>query len=284
MLQMLFLILSHNTMMKKPEKNIKAFYNQYYDNIRDKRANSPYVLRRYVHATQYEGILQYVQPGMKVLDAGCGDGVLSVQMANKGAIVTGCDFSEPNIAAAKKYVSQQKIANVEFLVGDAENLPFSDNSFDLVVSSHVLEHLPDFDKGLREIMRVTKKRAIIAIPTVLNLCSFVQVGRGWFWLKGPRSFFALIRGFFLTCKALFLREEGVDEMYGGAKVPHIFRFPLVMKKKVKRLGFDLVSYHADCLCLPYFESALPIMRYLDRFRDKMFLRDLGYGTTFVIEK
>ncbi len=270
--------------MRNSEEKIKAFYNQYHDNIRDKRANSPYPLRQYAHATQYGGILQYVQPGMKVLDAGCGDGVLSVMMAHKGAFVTGCDFSEPNIKAAREYAHEQGIPNAEFLVGDAENLPFPDNSFDLVVSSHVLEHLPDFDKGLQEVMRVTKKRAVVAIPTVLNPCSFVQVGRGWFWLKGPRSFLAFFRGLLLTCRAAFFGEEGVDEMYGGANVPHVFRFPRVMKTKIKYLGFHLVSYHADCLCFPYFESLLPIIKYADKFRDSRLLRDFGYGTTFVIEK
>ena len=265
-------------------EDIKAFYSQHHDRIRDKRSKSAYPLRHYAHATQYEGILQFVLPGMKVLDAGCGDGVLSVLMANKGAVVIGCDFSAPNIEAAREYAVEHNIANVEFLVGDAERLPFPDNSFDLVVSSHVLEHLPHFDKGLQEVMRVTKKRAITAIPTVLNPCSFVQVGHGWFWLKGPRSFVAFFIGIVKTVWAFVTEREGVNETYGGADVPHIFRFPWVMKKKVKRFGFHLVSYQADCLCLPYFEFLLPTIKFLDRFKNRGILRNLGYGTTFVIEK
>ncbi len=271
-------------MKENNSEPIKAFYNQYHDNIRDKRANSPYILRRHAHTTQYEGILQFVQPGMRVLDAGCGDGVLSVLMTKKGAMVVGCDFSAPNIDAAKEYTVQHKIHNVEFLIGDAEHLPFLDNSFDLVVSSHVLEHLPDFDQGLKEVMRVAKKRAIIAIPTVLNPCSFVQVGRGWFWLKGPKSFIAFFTGVLKTAWALITGREGVNETYGGADVPHIFRFPWIMKRKVKRLGFHLVSYQADCLCLPYFESLLPWIKFLDRFKDRTVLRNLGYGTAYVVEK
>lgn len=271
-------------METRDSEDIKAFYSQYHDKIRDKRSQSPYALRRYVHTTQYEGILHFVQPGMKVLDAGCGDGVLSVLMANKGAMVIGCDFSAPNIEAAKRYAAEHHIANVEFLVGDAEHLPFPDNSFDLVVSSHVLEHLPDFDKGLQELLRVTKKRAVVAIPTVLNPCSFVQVGKGWFWLKGPRSFLAFFTGVLKTVWAFILGREGVNETYGGADVPHIFRFPWIMKEKVRRLGFYLVSYQADCLCLPYFESLLPLIKYLDRFKGQKILRNFGYGTAYVVEK
>lgn len=233
---------------------------------------------------QYEGILKFVRPGIKVLDAGCGDGVLSVLMANKGAMVVGCDFSKPNIEAAKGYITEHHITNVEFLVGDVEHLPFQNNSFDLVVSSHVLEHLPSFDQGLREIMRVTKKRAIIAIPTVLNFCSFVQVGRGWFYLKGLKSFAAFFTGIAKTVWALVTGREGVNETYGGVGVPHVFRFPWVMKGKVKSFGFHLVSYQADCLCFPYFESLLPCIKFLDRFKERKILRNFGYGTTFVIEK
>ena len=265
-------------------ENIKEFYSQHYDRIRDKRSESPYALRQYAHATQYQGILQCVWPGMKVLDAGCGDGVLSVLMANKGAVVIGCDFSVPNIKAAKGYAAEHHIANVEFLVGDVEHLPFPDSSFDLVVSSHVLEHLPDFDQGLREVMRVTKKRAIIAVPTILNPCSFVQVGQGWFWLKGPRSFAAFFTGVAKTVWALATGCEGVNETYGGTDAPHIFRFPWIMKRKVRRLGFRLVSYQADCLCLPYFEFLLPCVKSLDRFKDRKFFRNLGYGTAYIVEK
>lgn len=266
------------------DESIKTFYSQHHDKIRDKRSESPYALRRYAHATQYEGMLRYVQPGMRVLDAGCGDGVLSVLMANKGAMVTGCDFSAPNIEAAKEYATEHHVVNVEFLVGDVEHLPFPDNSFDLVVSSHVLEHLPDFNKGLQEVMRVTKKRAIIAIPTILNPCSFVQVGYGWFWLKGPRSFGAFFIGAARTTGALLLGREGVNENYAGHDVPHIFRFPWIMKQKVKRLGFHLISYQADCLCLPYFESLLPFIKFLDQFKNRKVLRNLGYGTAYIIEK
>jgi len=265
-------------------EDIKAFYTRYNDKIFDKRLNSPYKLRRYAHIKQYQSVLSFVEPGMKVLDAGCGDGILSVMMAKKGAIVTGCDISEPNIERCRAYAKEQGLSNIQFQLADSEKLPFADNSFDLVVSSHVLEHLPDFDLGLRELLRVSKKQAVAAIPTVLNKCSLVQVGHGWFYLKGPRSFAALPWGTLKMFWALVTGQEGVNETYGGEGAPHVFRFPWIMKKKIRKNGFILKQYEASSLVIPYFEFLLPVTKFLDQYKDRKFFRNFGYGTTYLIEK
>jgi len=266
------------------DNSIKNFYSDYSDKILQKRFNSPYALRRYVHLKQYEAFLGYVEPGMRVLDAGCGEGVLSVMLAQRGAIVTGCDLSIPNIENARHHSKEVGVDNIEFLVADLENIPFADSSFDLVVSSHVLEHLPDFDQGLREIMRVTKRRAVIAIPTILNPCSMVQVGGGWFYLKGPRSFLAVFWGFLKMFRALTLGQEGVNESYGREDIPHIFRFPWIMKSKINKEKFKLTEYEASSLCLPYFSNGLLVIKFLDQYKSKKIFRNLGYGTTYVVEK
>ncbi len=264
--------------------HIKDFYRSHADTITEKRAESPYLLRRYVHNSQYASGLAHVSPGMKVLDAGCGEGTLSILMAQKGAHVTGVDISEPNIAACKAMAQRENIADINFFTADLETLPFNDNEFDLVVSSHVREHLPDFDKGLAEILRVSKKRIAAAIPTVLSPCAWVQVGGGWFYLKGIHSFAAFALGFCRMIWAFVLGKEGVNETYGGADVPHIFRFPWIMKKKIKRLGFKLVSYEADSLCLPYFTFLLPLIGWLNVRRAHWPWRNVGYGTLYIVEK
>lgn len=264
--------------------DIKRFYSGYSDSITEKRFNSGSPLRRYVHSAQYESILNYVEPGTSVLDAGCGEGNLSIKMAEKGAMVTACDISQPNINNAIAYANKNGIFGISFVCCDLEHLPFPDNSFDLVISSHVLEHLPDFDTGLKEIMRVTRRRAVVAIPTLPNPCSLVQVGGGWFYIKGLRSFLALPLGFLKMLLATLSFKEGVDESYGGGDVPHVFRFPSVMKRKIYAHNFKLIEHSASSICLPYFDSLLPIIRFFDKFKNKIILRGLGYGTTFVIEK
>jgi 2-polyprenyl-3-methyl-5-hydroxy-6-metoxy-1,4-benzoquinol methylase len=205
-------------------------------------------------------------------------------LAKKGAIVTGTDISIPNIEAAKKYAEKEG-QQINFLLADLEKLPFDDSSFDVVVCSHVLEHVPDFDMGFKEIMRVSSEKTVVAIPTILNLCSFIQVGGGQYYLKRPKSFAAVFFGGLLTLSALLRFSVGVDEGYVGKKgVTHIFRFPSVMRKKIKKYNYTLVHQEASTLCIPFFPSLLPVSRFLDRYKKKFILRELGYGTTYVIKK
>jgi glycosyltransferase involved in cell wall biosynthesis/2-polyprenyl-3-methyl-5-hydroxy-6-metoxy-1,4-benzoquinol methylase len=278
-------IIDFTGLEKDRDAGLKDFYSRYADKIIEKRFKSGHGLRKYAHIQQYLSILNFVEPGIKVLDAGCGEGIPAVMMAQKGAAVTACDLSGPNIKRAREYAKEEGVADkINFLIADSENLPFADNSFDLVVSSHVLEHLPDFDRGLAELMRVTRKRAIIAIPTILNLCSLIQVGGGDFWMKRKKSFLAIVLGPLKMLWALLTFKEGVDEKYAGQDVPHVFRFPWVMKRKVGELGYKLVGQEASSICLPLFEFLLPVTRFLDKYKSRPILRNFGYGTTYVIDK
>lgn len=260
----------------------KTEYSNYHDEINLKRAQSPYPLRRYAHERQYEIIAARAQPGMRVLDAGCGEGMLSFRAARRGATVVGCDISAPNIASARQLARQENLA-VEFLEADSEQLPFPDASFDLVLSSHVLEHLPDFDRGLRELARVSRGQIIVALPSCTNLAALVQCGGGMFWLKGLRSFAALPIGFISWF--LNLGGEGIDEGYAGKKeFHHIWRYPWVMLKHFSDAGLVVKEVQASTILLPYFSSWLPLVRWLDKFSSAPILRWCGYGTTFVLEK
>ncbi len=265
-------------------KDNKEIYTKYADHIHDKRFASKNALRRYAHISQYQSVIRQIYKGEMVLDAGCGDGVLSCLLAKEGIEVTGVDISAPNIEAAKKLAKDWGVEDkTNFMVGDAENLAFPDNSFDAVVSSHVLEHLPDFHKGLREVYRVTKKKAVIALPSALNLCSMIQVGHGSFWEKSKRSLLAIPWGFFKILFGIF--GEGANEGYVGNKdLIHIFRYPWVMKRHFRKVGFKLEHFEASTICLPFFVSLLPFVKFLDKMRAWSIMRNFGYGSTAVLKK
>lgn len=262
---------------------VKEFYTEYADHINEKRFNSPYALRKYAHARQYQSVCNFVNEGESVLDAGCGEGALTVMLAKKGALATGTDISRPNIEAAIAYAKSSNL-KIPFEVADLEKQPFPDNSFDVVVCSHVLEHIPDFDAGLHELMRVTRKRVVFAVPTILNFCSWVQVGGGQYYLKGPRSFASLPWGGVKMLGSAIVGAEGVDEGYAGNEVPHVFRFPSMIRKKLKKYNYTLTAQEASTMALPFFESLLPLSKRIDKLSKAPVFRNFGYGTTFVIDK
>lgn len=266
------------------EREIKKFYSNYADKIQEKRLNSPYVLRRYLHEQTYFTNLKYIQAGQKVLEVGCGEGILAVLMAKKGAIVTAVDISDDNLEASRKLALKEGV-NIEFRKSDAENLIFQDNSFDVVVADNVLEHLPDFKRGLLEIKRVSKKYAVIALPTCFNLCAWALLGRDVYWKITRRTPYAIFVGFFKFLFNLIIGKKGVNENYGGVKdLPHLWRYPWIMKKEMREVGFKAVAFEAATLCLPYFGFLLPIIKILDKYKDKPILRNFGCGSIIYLEK
>ena len=269
---------------KKIENNkIKKFYKNYRDRIFDKKFNSSYPLRKYVHQKNYFSILDYIKQGEKILEVGCGEGILSALMAQKGAEVTASDISKPNLMNAKKYAKNKGINNINFLEADAEDLPFRDNSFDIVVADNVLEHLPDFEKGLSEIKRVTKKRAIIVLPTCLNPCVWCLLGGDNFWKFSWKTPFAIFIGFLKIIFGIF--SKGINQGYANKKdFPHLWRYPWVMRKELKRAGFKIINFEAVSICLPYFNFLLPLIRFLDKYKKNFFLKNFGYGSITVLEK
>jgi ubiquinone/menaquinone biosynthesis C-methylase UbiE len=261
----------------------KAAYHGLHDRIIEKRFNASSPIRRHAHHMQYEAFVEIVPAGATVLDAGCGEGVLSVLLAKKGCIVTGVDLSAPNVEAAKAYAAAEGVGEkTTFLVGDVEKLPAADKSFDVVVSSHVLEHLPDFEQGARELARVARTQVVVAIPTCLNLCAMVLLGRDKYWTFSRRTPLALPYGMLRILWAFIRGEEGVNEGYAGrADLIHIWRFPKRGAERLERGGLKVERYRASSHILPYFPFLLPLSRFSEKFVWAPVMRNFGYGTTYV---
>jgi ubiquinone/menaquinone biosynthesis C-methylase UbiE len=92
---------------------------------------------------------------LKVLDVGTGAGFLALLFAEMGHEVTGVDLSAGMLEKAKHNAEHMGL-EVDFFYGDAENLPFEDSSFDLVVNKFLLWTLPQPSHAVREWRRVLK--------------------------------------------------------------------------------------------------------------------------------
>ena len=112
----------------------------------------------------HEAIYQQLETtgARRVLDAGCGEGFVTHYLATRDASLelTGLDLSEDAI----EYARQQFGEAATFRTGSLYKLPFSDNSFDAVVCSEVLEHLDDPGRAIAQMKRVARRHVLITVP------------------------------------------------------------------------------------------------------------------------
>jgi len=99
---------------------------------------------------------------IEALDAGCGTGFLSFELASRGHRVTGIDFAPAMLAEARRKAAERGVS-IRFEEGDAEQLPFVPGSFDLVVSRHVLWTLPHPEAAIDEWIRVLRPGGRLAV-------------------------------------------------------------------------------------------------------------------------
>ena len=118
--------------------------------------------------------LAKISPASRALDLCCGTGDISFALAQRGAEVTGLDFSPQMLEVAKnrnqkiKAGSQNKnpqsaIRNPKFIQGDAQQLPFAENSFDIVTVGYGLRNLASWERGLDEMLRVARPGARLIV-------------------------------------------------------------------------------------------------------------------------
>ncbi|HGG0417588.1 TPA: methyltransferase domain-containing protein [Clostridium sporogenes] len=112
--------------------------------------------------------LDLKQPNIKILELGCGDGSLWNKNFNhipSNWEITLTDFSDGMLKDAKKNLGEKR-SRFNFKIVNAENIPFEEESFDAVIANHMLYHVPNINKALKEINRVLKSEGILFASTV----------------------------------------------------------------------------------------------------------------------
>ena len=117
--------------------------------------------------------LARVGPGARALDVATGTGDLAIELASRGASVVGIDFSERMLELARR-----KAPGIEFLRGNALDLPFGDGEFDAVTVGFGARNFSDLAAGLRELARVTRPGGRVV---VLEITTPQKAPLSWFF-------------------------------------------------------------------------------------------------------
>jgi ubiquinone/menaquinone biosynthesis C-methylase UbiE len=112
-----------------------------------------------------------IKKGDKVLDLGSGAGndcFIARSIVGEEGLVVGIDFTKEMLLKAEKNLAKTNYKNIKFVYGDIENLPFEENSFDVVISNCVLNLVPDKEKAYKEIYRVLNDKGHFSISDIVT--------------------------------------------------------------------------------------------------------------------
>jgi arsenite methyltransferase len=118
--------------------------------------------------------------GERVLDVGSGagtDSLVAAQMVGPEGHVTGIDMTPEMLSKARRAAAEMELDNVNFLDAEAEQLPFPDESFDVVLSNGVIDLIPDKDAVFSELFRVLRPGGRIQVADVTIQNPVSEAGR-----------------------------------------------------------------------------------------------------------
>ncbi len=125
-----------------------------------------------------------ISEGAKVLEAGCGTAGMWVghdDLIARCGLLMLTDMSEGMLSTARENIGERK--NVAYALADIQDIPFEDDSFDMVIANSMLYHVPKMESGIREVRRVLKNEGVFYCATY-GEHNFTDVLADWFELDG----------------------------------------------------------------------------------------------------
>jgi ubiquinone/menaquinone biosynthesis C-methylase UbiE len=131
-------------------------------------SHHPVVLAAHARRTAEEAaafLIPHLEPGMEILDLGCGPGSITVGLARYVAPsgVIGVDRAPEALDHARQHAAEAQLGNVVFQQADVYELPFDDGAFHVVYAHQLLQHLADPVAALREAFRVLRPGGYVAV-------------------------------------------------------------------------------------------------------------------------
>ncbi len=167
---------------------------------------------RFKNFNSYYSILQK----KKILDLGCGGGLLSESLAKDGANIMAIDNSEELIKIAKERAYEKKY-NINYEKSTIEKLANKNEKFDIIISLEVIEHVKDYKIFLQNIFKCLKPEGLIIISTI------------------NRSFFSYISTILIAEKILKIVPDNIHDWNLYLKPTEIYEFSKKFKIKMDKL-------------------------------------------------
>lgn len=211
--------------------------NEYYNDLAERwytAQDDPIALLRAEASLRNPWILRKIRelapdPGrpLQALDVGCGGGFLSNFLAKEGLSVTGIDLSESSLAIARRKDETQSVIYVR---ANAYEMPFENESFDVVTSTDFLEHVEDPKRVLREVARCLKTGGLFFFHTfsrtmLANLLAIKSLE--WFVKNTPKNLHVI--DYFIKPRDLihWLDELDLETIEVRGIRPVIFQWPIL---------------------------------------------------------
>ncbi len=230
-------------LFKKEE--LGQYWNDLYQDVKNCR-DLHFVQRLEIASTL---ITERFPRDARVLDLGCGAGVLTERLVAAGHNVDAVDMSPDMVEFSKQRLSKYDSSKYRLARAECSALPFSDDAFDVVACIGVFGYMDDVDAAIREIKRVLRPGGTLVL-SIRNL-DHVTVFDGFFWLKAP--FVALPKALW---RRLSARSSGNG---GGAEGPRHAIAIYDQPRKVERIfedhGFALRDFRGAGYGPPTFRGA-----------------------------
>jgi ubiquinone/menaquinone biosynthesis C-methylase UbiE len=152
---------------RRPNVSLATQYDEWHARVHDAEPSHPDE-----ESPWYRLVLENLVSvqGKRILEVACGRGGFANLLASRGGIVSGADFSGTALQIAAGKHACDRTGQLDLTQADAENLPYADASFDVIVSCETIEHLANPMNSLREMARVCRHGGYLYLTTP-NYCN-----------------------------------------------------------------------------------------------------------------
>ena len=197
----------------------------------------------------YDKLLRNIPSTSKILEIGCGIGHFSNYCYNSKRSIVSLDINKSNMERAKK-----KCPILSFVQADAEELPLKDDSFDVVVSIDLIEHLFDQESHFKEVNRILKNDGVYIIKTPNKIYDLL-VNIPYFMII-KRVKYSKLRETHPSTKTLSGLKKILEKYNSCVDFYSLGQLSQIQRAKIQRAKFGKISKYVEKLVFSYLPLCL----------------------------